>query len=41
LYPIESILIRIFKEGPSTELMICKKEGENSIKMDGNRSDAN
>jgi SAM-dependent methyltransferase len=41
LYPIESILIRLFKEGPSTELMICKKEEENSIKMDGNHSDAN
>jgi hypothetical protein len=41
LYPIESILIRLFKEGPSTELMICKKEGKNTIKMDDNHSDAN
>ena len=41
LYPIESILIRLIKEGPSTELMICKKEGENSSKMDGNHSGAN
>jgi hypothetical protein len=25
LYPLELILTRIAKEGPSTELMICKK----------------
>ena len=40
LYPIESILIRLFKEGPSTELMICKKEENDSIGTDRNHSDA-
>ena len=38
LYPIESLLVRLFKEGPSTELMICKKVGDEPSWNRGKRS---